>query len=131
MTKKRPPRPAAAPLRPSPATAGWHKAILLALAAVLWMGWFSHEIYDSDFWWHLKTGQYIFETHALPVPDPFAFTTAGAASPYPGEPLTRHFNLTHEWLAQVVFYLVWRIAGFRSEEHTSELQSPMYLVCRL
>src|SRR5437762_6905317 len=24
-----------------------------------------------------------------------------------------------------------RIAGFRSEEHTSELQSPMYLVCRL
>src|SRR5437879_8885709 len=24
-----------------------------------------------------------------------------------------------------------RAAGFRSEEHTSELQSPMYLVCRL
>src|SRR5437762_10598895 len=23
------------------------------------------------------------------------------------------------------------VAGFRSEEHTSELQSPMYLVCRL
>jgi hypothetical protein len=112
MAKKRPPRPAAAPPRPTPATAGWHKAILLALAAVLWMGWFSHEIYDSDFWWHLKTGQYIFETHALPVPDPFAFTTAGAASAYPGEPLTRHFNLTHEWLAQVAFYLVWRIAGF-------------------
>ena len=92
--------------------ARWHKAILLALAAVLWMGWFSPAIYDSDFWWHLKTGQYIAEKHALPVPDPFAFTTAGAVSAYPGEPLTRHFNLTHEWLAQVVFYLVWRIAGF-------------------
>src|SRR5436189_2026803 len=24
-----------------------------------------------------------------------------------------------------------RLSGFRSEEHTSELQSPMYLVCRL
>src|SRR5437764_15343504 len=26
---------------------------------------------------------------------------------------------------------VQRLAAFRSEEHTSELQSPMYLVCRL
>ena len=84
----------------------------MALAAFLWMGWFSPEIYDSDFWWHLKTGQYIVQNHALPVPDPFAFTTARAVSAYPGEPLTRHFNLTHEWLAQVVFYLVWRMAGF-------------------
>src|SRR5437879_9463380 len=25
----------------------------------------------------------------------------------------------------------WRHPGVRSEEHTSELQSPMYLVCRL
>src|SRR5437879_9259294 len=26
---------------------------------------------------------------------------------------------------------LWQIASGRSEEHTSELQSPMYLVCRL
>ena len=45
-------------------------------------------------------------------PDPFAFTTAGAGEAYPGEAVTRHFNLTHEWLAQVLFYLVWRAAGF-------------------
>jgi hypothetical protein len=112
MAKNHPPRPAAAQPGRNPTTARWHKVILLALAAVLWMGWFSPEIYDSDFWWHLKTGQYIVEKHELPVPDPFAFTTAGAVSTYPGEPLTRHFNLTHEWLAQVVFFLVWRIAGF-------------------
>jgi hypothetical protein len=78
----------------------------------LWFGWFSPEIYDSDFWWHLKTGQYIVENRALPVPDPFAFTTAGAGEAYAGEAITRHFNLTHEWLAQVLFYLVWRAAGF-------------------
>src|ERR1039458_6349540 len=41
-----------------------------------------------------------------------ARTDGDVVSVYPGEPLTRHFNLTHEWLAQVVFYLVWRIAGF-------------------
>jgi hypothetical protein len=78
----------------------------------LWLGWFSPESYDSDYWWHLKTGQYIVETHTLPVPDPFAFTTAGAGAAYAGEAITRHFNLTHEWLAQVLFYLVWRATGF-------------------
>jgi hypothetical protein len=79
---------------------------------VLWLAWFTPEIYDSDFWWHLKTGQFIVEKHALPVPDPFAFTTAGAASAYAGEAIARHFNLTHEWLAQALLYLVWRAAGF-------------------
>lgn len=111
MAKNRAPRPAAAPTRPT-VTARWHAPILLALAAILCMGWFSPEIYDSDFWWHLRTGQYIVQQHALPLPDPFNFTTAGAPSAYPSEMLTRHFNLTHEWLAQVAFYLVWRVAGF-------------------
>src|SRR5437763_13768048 len=32
-------------------------------------------------------------------------------------------------LAAAVGLIVWRV--YRSEEHTSELQSPMYLVCRL
>ena len=74
--------------------------------------WFSRPISDPDFWWHLKTGQYLWETHRLPAPDPFAYTTAGAGEAYPGEALTRHFNLTHEWLAQALMYLVWRGAGF-------------------
>jgi hypothetical protein len=86
--------------------------VAAVLAVVLWLGWFSPEIYDSDFWWHLKTGQYIVENRALPAPDPFAFTTAGAGEAYAGEAITRHFNLTHEWLAQVLFYAVWRVTGF-------------------
>jgi hypothetical protein len=84
---------------------------LLALCAILLLGLFSREIYDSDFWWHLRTGQYIVETHALPFPDPFAWTTANAHDAYPGEARTRQFNLTHEWLAQVIFYAVWRAGG--------------------
>jgi hypothetical protein len=84
----------------------------MVFAAVLWMGWFSPEIHDSDFWWHLKTGQYLVERHALPVPDPFAYTTAHAGAAYAGELVTRHFNLTHEWLAQAALYLIWRAGGF-------------------
>jgi hypothetical protein len=76
------------------------------------MGWFSPEISDPDFWWNLKTGQYIWEKHSLPVPDPFAYTTAMAAPAYAGEERTRDFNLTHEWLARALFYLIYRAAGF-------------------
>jgi hypothetical protein len=31
---------------------------------------------------------------------------------YAGEERTRDFNLTHEWLAQALFYLIYRAAGF-------------------
>src|SRR5271157_1310360 len=88
------------------------RPLLLALSAVLLVGWFSPEISDPDFWWHLKTGQYILEKHSLPVPDPFAYTTAMARPAYAGEARTRDFNLTHEWLAQALFYLIYRAAGF-------------------
>ena len=87
------------------------RPLLLALSAVLLAGWFSPEISDTDFWWHLKTGQYIWEKHSLPVPDPFAYTTAMAGPAYAGEERTRDFNLTHEWLAQALFYLIYRAAG--------------------
>src|SRR3712207_7765827 len=33
--------------------------------------------------------------------------------------------------ALLAWYIARRLAGFRSEEHTSELQSRQYLVCRL
>lgn len=96
---------------PTPALSGRLRALLLALTAILLFGLFAREVYDSDFWWHLRTGQYIVEKHALPFPDPFAWTTATAHDVYPGEARTRRFNLTHEWLAQVIFYAVWQVGG--------------------
>ncbi len=86
--------------------------LMLALGALLLLGLFSTEIADPDFWWHLKTGQYILTQHRLPVPDPFAYTTALAPPVSADEAATRHFNLTHEWLAQAVWYLVYSAGGF-------------------
>jgi hypothetical protein len=107
-----PPRPAPpAPPPSAPTLSGGLRSLLLVLCAILLLGLFSREIYDSDFWWHLRTGQYIVEKHALPFPDPFAWTTANAPDAYPGEARTRQFNLTHEWLAQVILYGVWRAGG--------------------
>jgi hypothetical protein len=88
------------------------RKIELLLAAALLLGLFSSEIADPDFWWHLRTGQFVVEHRALPVPDPFAFTTGRAVDTYATERITRNFNLTHEWLAQAALYLVYRMGGF-------------------
>jgi hypothetical protein len=102
---------AGAPAAPSVPPARWLKAVTLLLTAVCLMGLFSSTIADTDFWWHLKTGQYIVQRHSLPVPDPFAYTTAVTPA-YQGEEQVRHFNLTHEWLSQVLMYATYAIAGF-------------------
>jgi hypothetical protein len=112
-------RPRALPVekrieRPKPAPASvprsFHFSIAI-LTGILLIGVFSPAAYDSDFWFHLKTGQFIWQQHRLPVPDPFAYTTAGAPATYPGELVTRHFNLTHEWLAQTWIYLAYALGG--------------------
>jgi len=97
------------PDKPAPQ---WLLPALLALTALLLLGLFSTEIVDPDFWWHLKTGEYIVTQHRLPSPDPFAYTTAAAPPVSAGEAETRQFNLTHEWLSQAIWYLVYRVGGF-------------------
>jgi hypothetical protein len=90
----------------------WLRPLLLCVSFAALIGLFSREISDPDFWWHLRSGQYLWETRSLADPDPFAYTTAGAAEAYPGEQITRRFNLTHEWLAELALYAVWRAAGW-------------------
>ena len=88
------------------------KALLLGLSGLLLLGLFSTELADPDAWWHLATGRYIVTQHRLPVPDPFAYTTAMAPPANPAEARTRYFNLTHEWLAQAVWYCIESAGGF-------------------
>ena len=87
------------------------RPFILFLAALCLLGLFSTEVTDTDFWWHLKTGQYVIEHKALPVPDPFAYTTAMQPAPPKSEAQVQHFNLTHEWLAQVLMYAAYSIGG--------------------
>jgi hypothetical protein len=108
------PKPKAAPppaLVPVAAPA-WMKPTMLGLAAVLLLTWFTGEIADTDIWLHLMTGRHTLEHRALTVPDPFSYTSSIESPAYPGEAKTRYFNLTHEWLAQIVMYLIHSVAGF-------------------
>ncbi len=109
-----PPRPAnlktAAPVRPAPPA--WLHPLLLALTAVLFLTWFTGEVGDTDIWLHLMTGRHTLETRALTVPDPFSYTSNLNSAAYPGEAKTRYFNLTHEWLAQILMYVIHAATGF-------------------
>ena len=94
-----------------PAAPKWLFPALAAACGVFLLGLFSTEVSDPDAWWHLATGRYIVQQHRLPVPDPFAYTTA-AAPLAPGEDRVRRFNLTHEWLAQAAWYGIEAAGGF-------------------
>lgn len=59
-----------------------------------------NKITDFDVWYHIKTGEYILSHHVIPHRDIFSYTTK--------EPW-----ITHEWLSQVIFYLVHKTGGFR------------------
>lgn len=55
---------------------------------------------DVDLGWHLRTGQLIWETGAIPHADPYSFTVAG--QPW----------ITHEWLAEWLMYPLYARFGF-------------------
>ena len=57
------PRSLRKPVTPRKPAPRWLLPALLALTALLLLGLFSTEISDPDFWWHLKTGQYIVTEH--------------------------------------------------------------------
>ncbi len=57
-------------------------------------------ITDPDFWWHLKTGEYIIQNHGVPHADVFSHTRLGSDW------------ITHEWLSEVFMYGVFLVAGF-------------------
>lgn len=62
----------------------------------------SRPLSDGDFWWHLKTGEYIVKNHSIPRIDFYSFTVPG-----------KHW-VAHEWLSEVIFYLVYTRAGFNT-----------------
>ncbi len=55
---------------------------------------------DPDFYWHLKTGELIAQTGAIPVTDPYSFTYGGQAW------------VAHEWLTELIFHAIERAGGF-------------------
>ena len=80
----------------------WRLDTRRVLALALFIALFAmtaRQVTDPDFWWHLKTGQYIVQTRTIPRHDVFSFT------------VTDHKWITHEWLTQVLMFGLYRLGG--------------------
>ena len=58
-----------------------------------------HPVENFDFWFHIKYGEYILQTHSLPFKDMFSHTAYGAPA------------IPYEWLFQVTSYLIYKAFG--------------------
>jgi hypothetical protein len=88
------------------------RIIFFILFFIFVFGLFSVEIRDSDFWWHLKTGEYIYQTWSLPDTDPFAYTSLTKDPVHP-ESKRIQFILKQYWLAQLIFYGIYAAFSFQ------------------
>jgi hypothetical protein len=78
-------------------TARWLFSILLFLGLFLMT---LRPIADPDFWWHLRTGQLIAQTHLIPHSDPYSFTNNG--KPW----------VAHEWLSELLIYGLYCLGSY-------------------
>ncbi len=74
--------------------------VLAALLVILMMLTVRSRFSDPDLWWHLKTGEIIWNTHQIPRVDLFSFTAAG------------HPWTAQEWLSQVTMYGAYHFGGY-------------------
>jgi len=74
--------------------------VLSAFLVVVTMFTVRGRFSDPDLWWHLKTGEIIWNTHHIPTVDTFSFTT------------NNHSYVPHEWLSQLAMYGVYRFGGY-------------------
>jgi hypothetical protein len=86
-------------LRGRAATLTSPAALVCAAALILSLLPATSAIRDPDFWWHLRTGQLILDSHALVATDPFTYTATG------------HHWVMHEWLTEVTFAGLYRLGG--------------------
>lgn len=61
---------------------------------------FIGSVQDPDFWWHIRTGQWILDNGRLPSQDLYTFTAIG------------HPWLDHEYLTEIAMWLLFRSTGF-------------------
>jgi len=79
--------------------------------ALFWIGFFlltylSRAIFDPDFFWHLKTGEWIWQHRMLPDYDPFTL------APVSDLTIKQQFTLTSYWLSQLIYYGLVQMSGW-------------------
>jgi len=76
------------------------RRLLVVLFMLIIFASAARPVKDPDFYWHLKTGQYLVETRTIPTVDMFSWSKFGSEW------------VTHEWLSEVIMYSVFRWLGY-------------------
>jgi hypothetical protein len=74
--------------------------VLGALLVLITMFTIRSRFSDPDMWWHLKTGEVIWNTHSIPATDLFSFTAYG------------HPWTAQEWLSELTIFTAWKLGGY-------------------
>lgn len=82
-------------------TQRWGLWIVLAFVFGVLLFCFKEGISGNDFWWHVKVGEYICQTHTIPTEDIFSWIGMEKGIAW----------TAHEWLADVVFYGLYTWGG--------------------
>lgn len=97
-------------MRASGRAAGWHRnaalgtlGLALCVVSVLYL---LRPTEDTDFFWHLKTGEWISGHGSLPVADPFSYTSPAVTT------TGVRFTLTSYWASQLLYYHVHALGGW-------------------
>lgn len=92
--------------RTSPeSTTDWFLWCLFVFILAITALYLFRPFFDPDFYWHLKTGEWIWQHSALPYQDPFG------VAPNPTPPPETIFILTSYWLHQSILYLCYACGG--------------------
>lgn len=78
----------------------WLSIMTCVLGAIFLFWITAFKVVDSDFWWHVKAGQLLWQEKQMIALDPFAYTRVGQA-----------YLATHEWLAQLLLFGVFSLFG--------------------
>lgn len=82
------------------------RGLLYLAMGVVTLGFLLRPVNDPDFFWHLKTGEWIWQHRQLPATDPFNYMTAATLQP------AERFTLTAYWLCQLGYHAVHAAFGF-------------------
>jgi hypothetical protein len=73
--------------------------VFALVVVTLTLAWAGGPLADPDVWWHVRTGRYVLDHHAIPHTDPWSFTAPHGSW------------VPTSWLSDVLFALVDRVSG--------------------
>lgn len=84
----------------------WSCLAAAFIALLFALTWLVRPIQDPDFFWHLKMGEWLWQHHSWPIPDPFAFTTPAELG------LRQLFIIKGYWLSQLLYFAAHAVFGW-------------------